>query len=128
MNNLRKLIYPYQTINKLTQNKQILPHVYRIGISDIAKDRIVFDYKVNPNFKYVQKKNKTRVKHDEILCHIYNLELDLSYVFYTPYSGQLVNINYNILDNISKIPENNEKENWLFDVKLEYPYKYSTYS
>ena len=123
MNNLYKtLVYPYQTINNFK------PFLYRVGLSDIIKSRVKYDYSVNQNFRYNTKNKNSMVKQDEVLCSIYNLDLDLCYLFYTPYNGQLVNINYPILHNIDNIVENNEMDNWLFDIKIQNPYEYNTYS
>ena len=123
MNNLYKtLVYPYQTIHTFK------PFFYRVGLSDIIKSRVKYDYSVNQNFRYNMKNKNSMVKQDEVLCSIYNLDLDLCYLFYTPYNGQLVNINYPILHNIDNIIENNEIDNWLFDIKIQIPYVYNTYS
>jgi glycine cleavage system H lipoate-binding protein len=54
------------------------------------------------------------------MCTIYNLELEMFYLFYPPYKGELVNVNYKILNNIDSICDNQEKNNWIFDIKIQH--------
>lgn len=123
MNSIFKnIMYPYQFINA------VRPRVYRIGVTDIIKDRINYDFSVNDNFKYFSKKKNSNVKDNEISCTIYNLETEMYYLFYSPYNGKIKSVNYSLLNNIQQIRTNNEADNWLFDVEIPLPYKYYTYN
>lgn len=117
----KNLIYPYQCITA------IKPRVYRVGLTDIIKNRIDYDFCVNDDFKYFTKKKNTKVSDNEISCTIYNLNTEMYYLFYSPYNGKIKSINYNLLNNMEHIRTNNEKDNWLFDVEIPLPYKYCTY-
>ena len=120
--NLKNLIHPFQTIHSTK------PLFYKIGVSTEFRNRLKYDYSINQNFRFNMKNKNSIVKQEEVLCSIYNLDIDLCYLFYTPYNGKIANINYPILYNIKNITENNELDNWLFEIKMEYPYKYNTYS
>ena len=122
MPNYSKLLYPYQTI------RLIKPFIYRIGISDIVKDRLYYDYKVNNNFSSTYKKRNANVNYDEILSTIFNIETNIYYLFYTPYRGCIVNVNYDLLINTNKILKQYEEENWLFDIHINPNLDYITYS
>ena len=115
-----KLLYPYQYIKILS------PKIYRIGISSILQKKLKDDFKKNSHFKLEIKNIETPIFRENIACSLYNM--DSSYLFFSPYTGIIVNKNMDLIKNTKLILDNNENQNWLFDLKIYINYEYNTYS
>ena len=116
------LIYPYQYIKVLS------PNLIRIGIHELLQYKIKKDYQYDRNFVLKIKRVEKKILSEGIVANLYNQELITAYLFFSPYDGTIVNKNYKLINNPRLILNNNESDNWLFDIKTNFNYKYCTYS
>lgn len=117
-----KLLFPYQNL------KIIKPNLYRIGITNILKNKLKRKYERDNRFELEIKKEHTQLFYDSIVCNIYNHHICSSYVILTPYSGVIERRNYELIRKPELILNNNEEDNWLFDIETNFNYNYFTFA
>lgn len=116
------LLYPYQYIKILS------PNIYRIGINDILKCKLIKKFEKDKRFEFEMKNINTPVFSNNIICNLYNNNLISSYIFFTPYTSIIINKNTNLINQPKLILNNKEQDNWLFDIKTNFNYKFNTYN
>lgn len=116
------ILYPYQYLNKMT------PIIYRVGISDLLKYKLKIDYKNDNRFILDIKDLYSKVSAETISSNLHNHRNNTSYLFFSPYSGTIVDKNYSLLSRPDFITRNTEKDNWLFDIKIDGNHYFNTYS
>lgn len=80
-----------------------------------------------PTFSIFLDSNQ-KVNYNEIIGSLYDNVLVNQYLFYSPFKGEIISKNENLLKNIEKIYDNVEDDNWFVKIKIEDPNKnYSGY-
>lgn len=116
------LLYPYQYLKKMT------PIIYRVGVSDLLKYKLKIDYKNDNRFVLDIKDIYSKISAENISSNLHNHRTNTSYLFFSPYSGIIIDKNYSLLSRPDCITRNTEPDNWLFDIRIDCSQYYNTYS
>jgi hypothetical protein len=90
----------------------------RVGINP----RFIENFKSNSKSIFIPKKCvikplDTIVGQDEIVGSLYNIGLQNEYLLYTPIRGKIISHNTELIQNINKMYENKNVDNWFLEIK-----------
>ena len=98
-------------------------NITRIGISNHLKN-ILNLVENNPKKKLELETTildiSTKVKTMDIVASIAVKTSKKKYLFYTPHTASIINVNQSIIDCPKLLLTNNERENWIVDIKRTY--------
>ena len=98
-------------------------NITRIGVSNHLKD--ILNLVENNNKKNLELETtildiRTKVKTMDIIASIMNNTSKKKYLFHTPHTASIINVNQSIIDCPKLLLTNNERDNWIVDIKRTY--------
>jgi glycine cleavage system H lipoate-binding protein len=98
-------------------------NITRIGITNHLKNTL--NLLNNNNKKKIVLETKiqdinTKVKTMDIIASIMNNTSKKKYLFHTPHTASIINVNQSIIDCPKLLLTNNERENWVVDIERTY--------